>query len=80
MTPAQLLLSRDPRQILHAITVASKPDEVIVTTAGSIPYLAWLELELTRITRKQPDWPLEIYHNPNTREVSLVHLRTTGYN
>ncbi len=80
MTPAQLLLARDPRQILHAITVASKPDELIVTIHGTVTYREWLELERFRINAKQPDWPLEIYHNPSTREVSLVHLRTTALN
>lgn len=62
--------------ILHAITVAGKPDDPVETTAGVVTYLRWLELEKARIARKSPDWPLRIFTNPKTHEVSLVLLRS----
>jgi hypothetical protein len=60
--------------ILYHITVASKPDELIETTRGQIPYRQWLEEERDRIIKKS-GWPVDIYENTNTGEISLVHLR-----
>ena len=63
-----------PADILYAITVAGKPDDLVETTRGQVPYRQWLEEEKARIERKS-DWPVGIYENEKTHEVSLVHLR-----
>lgn len=61
-------------EILYHITVASKPGELIETVRGQIPYSQWLEEEKARI-RNKSQWPVDIYTNPVTGEISLVHLR-----
>lgn len=60
--------------ILYHITVAGKPGELVETVDGQVPYLQWLQDEKTRI-RKKGGWPVEVWTNPATGEVSLVHLR-----
>lgn len=60
--------------ILYHITVASKPEELVETIRGQVSYRQWCEEERNRIRRKS-GWPVEIYTNPVTNEISLVHLR-----
>ncbi|MFZ9725642.1 MAG: hypothetical protein ACO3EH_00415 [Ilumatobacteraceae bacterium] len=62
--------------ILYHITVASKPEELVETPAGQMSYRQWLETERARIRRKG-GWPVEVWTNPSTGEISLVHLRLT---
>jgi hypothetical protein len=62
--------------ILHAITVAGKPGDLVETTSGTLTYVDWLHREKARIARKAPDWPLAIFTNSKTHEVSLVLLRS----
>lgn len=59
--------------ILYHITVAGKPGDLVETTRGQVSYLQWLESERVRIVTKSA-WPVAIYTNPRTHEVSLVHL------
>lgn len=61
-------------EILYHITVASKPEELVETPRGQVTYRQWCEDECARIRRKS-DWPVDIYTNPNTGEISVVHLR-----
>lgn len=63
-------------EILYHITVASKPDELVETLRGQVTYLQWCEEECARIRRKS-DWPVAIYTNPNTGEISVVHLHVS---
>ena len=60
--------------ILYHITIASSPFELIETRDGQIPYRQWCENERTRIMKKG-NWPVEIYTNEITKEISLLHLR-----
>lgn len=61
--------------ILYHITVAAKPTDLVETAHGQMPYSQWLaEVEIPRIRRKC-DWPIAIYTNPKTGEISLAHLR-----
>jgi hypothetical protein len=60
--------------ILYHITVASKPEELVETVRGQVSYRQWCEEERQRI-RAKSGWPVEIYTNPSTGEISLVHLR-----
>ena len=60
--------------ILYHITVASKGEELVETSRGQMTYREWLEQERTRI-RQKSGWPVEIYTNVSTGEISLVHLR-----
>ena len=60
--------------ILYHITVASKPEELVETVRGQVTYRQWCEEERQRI-RNKAGWPVEIYTNPATGEISLVHLR-----
>jgi hypothetical protein len=62
--------------ILYHITVASKPEELVETVRGQVSYRQWCEEERQRI-RAKSGWPVEIYTNPATGEISLVHLRVT---
>lgn len=66
-----------PAKILYHITVAQLPTERIRTTRGLIPYLQWLEEEKARIEKKS-GWPVVIYRNPRSGEVSLVHLKVSA--
>ena len=59
--------------ILYHIPVASKPDELVETTRGQVTYLQWCEEEVARIRRKS-DWPVDIFTNATTGEISVVHL------
>ena len=61
-------------EILYYITVAGKAEELVETIDGQKTYLEWLKSEKARI-RGKSRWPVEIYTNPATGEVSLVHLR-----
>jgi len=63
-------------EILYHITVASKPDELVETLRGQVTYLQWCEEEVVRIRRKG-NWPVAIYTNPSTGEISVVHLKVT---
>jgi hypothetical protein len=63
-----------PSDILYHVTVAAKPTDLVETTRGQVTYLQWIEEEQARIIRKS-GWPVVIYANPKTGEVSLVHLR-----
>lgn len=60
--------------ILYHITVASKGEELVETSRGQMTYREWLEQERTRI-RQKSGWPVEIFTNASTGEISLVHLR-----
>lgn len=60
--------------ILYHITVACKPAELVETTRGQVPYDQWLREEKARIENKS-QWPVAIYTNLKTGEISLVHLR-----
>ena len=62
--------------ILYFITVASKPEELVETIYGQMTYRDWLDSERSRIRRKS-GWPVEIYTNSATGEISLAHLRVT---
>jgi hypothetical protein len=65
----------NPAHILFHITVASKPTELVETIRGQMTYLSWiLDVEIPRFRRKC-DWPVALYTNEKTGEVSLVHLR-----
>ena len=63
-----------PSDILYYLTVAAKPTDLVTTTRGVVSYAQWLEEEHARIVRKS-GWPVVIYTNPKTGEISLVHLR-----
>ena len=60
--------------ILHCITVYGKPDELILTVGGEVPYRLWLESEMQRICRRT-SFPLGIHTNEATGEIALVHYR-----
>ncbi len=60
--------------ILFHVTVARKPTEIVETRDGKVTYQQWCESEKARIERKS-GWPLAIYTNPKTGEISLAHLR-----
>jgi hypothetical protein len=62
--------------ILYHITVAGKPSDLVETSRGQVAYDQWLAEEKARIVRKS-GWPVEIYTNPKTGEISLVHLKVT---
>lgn len=67
----------NPASILFHITVASKPTELVETIRGQMTYLSWiLDVEIPRIRRKG-NWPVALYTNDKTGEISLVHLRVT---
>jgi len=68
----------NPANILYHITVASKSTELVETTAGQMTYASWiLDVEIPRIRRKC-DWPVALYTNSSTGEISIVHLRVTS--
>jgi hypothetical protein len=67
----------NPSKILFHITVASKPTELIETIRGQMTYLSWIrDVEIPRFRRKC-NWPVDLYTNNKTGEISLVHLRVT---
>jgi hypothetical protein len=61
--------------ILYFITIAAKPTDIVASSQGQMSYAQWLEqVEMPRIRRKC-DWPIAVYTNPKTGEISLAHLR-----
>lgn len=61
-------------EILHCITIYGKPEELILTVDGEVPYREWLENEKLRISRRT-SFPLGIHTNEATGEIALVHYR-----
>jgi hypothetical protein len=66
-----------PADILYHITVAGKPADLVETVRGQVAYAQWLEEERQRIVRKSA-WPVAVYTNTRTGEISLVHLKVTS--
>lgn len=66
-------------EILYHITTAGKAEELVETSRGQVTYRQWLEEERERIRHKS-HWPVAIFTNPSTGEVSLVHLRVRKAN
>jgi hypothetical protein len=60
--------------ILYHVTIAGKAEELVETIHGQVNYRDWLISERDRIRRKS-GWPVDIWTNPSTGEISLVHLR-----
>jgi hypothetical protein len=60
--------------ILYHVTIAGKAEELVETIHGQVTYRDWLISERERIRRKSR-WPVDIWTNPTTGEISLVHLR-----
>lgn len=60
--------------ILYHVTIAGKAEELVETIHGQVTYRDWLLSEQERIRRKS-GWPVAIWTNPTTGEISLVHLR-----
>lgn len=60
--------------ILFHISVAGKPGDLVETREGKMTYQQWCEAEVARIKRKS-GWPVIVYTNPNTGEISVAHLR-----
>jgi hypothetical protein len=65
----------NPSDILYAITVACKPQTLVETRAGYVTYADWCASEKRRIEAKS-DWPVAIFTNPKTKEISLVLLKS----
>jgi hypothetical protein len=63
-----------PENILYHVTQACKPDDLVETTRGQVTYRQWCEEEVARI-RNKSGWPVQVYTNPNTGEISVVHLK-----
>jgi hypothetical protein len=64
----------NPADIVYAITVACKPTELVETRHGQVTYADWCESEKRRIEQKS-GWPVAIYKNEKTGEISLVQLK-----
>jgi hypothetical protein len=62
--------------ILYFVTIFGKPDSTVTTVHGEVTFREWLESERTRI-RTKSNWPVDIYTNPESREIALVYLRPT---
>lgn len=63
-------------EILHHVTVCGKAEDVVQTVGGNLSYLEWLRRERDRI-RARTGWPVDVWTNPVTGEISLVLFRTT---
>lgn len=60
--------------IILVLTTYGKPDEMIETINGAVPYRKWLENEAERMFRKSR-WATRIVVNASTGEIALVQVK-----
>lgn len=60
--------------IILVLTVYGKPEEMVETIHGPVPYRQWLAKESERMQRKS-GWVTRIVTNPATGEIALAQVR-----